>query len=193
MILLLWKDINALPAQITAASNGRNSIADTESTLQHDMTGVSSTGSDKRNMLSIDSKTNNIDRKKQKNKRKKKDKGSTANLLENTDTNTERELQQQKHKKRKIPHRKLSSARLRQKITVDRVYMLKAFFLSLIDPTVGGKIEHSGSNNQTFSGKDGSPFAVFADSGSAVASPPPAAPAAAGGSFGPVCGPNGCF
>lgn len=59
--------------------------------------------------------------------------------------------------------------------------LTKLFFLSMVDPTCGGEIEiHTSSVPSSSNVKSDSAFAWSASAG------------AGGGSFGPVCGPNGC-
>lgn len=67
-------------------------------------------------------------------------------------------------------------------------FMLKSFFVSLYDPTVGGLVDNSGVGHVTQAKikgnkKQGSSFGgMFGSFGAGGSS----------GNFGPVCGPNGC-
>lgn len=70
------------------------------------------------------------------------------------------------------------------------VFMVKSFFGTLIDPTFSGEIKVSkpSAKGKSVGGKAGgkhklgSAAGVFGEGGAAIG----------GGSFGPVCGPNGC-
>lgn len=68
------------------------------------------------------------------------------------------------------------------------VFMVKSFFGTLIDPTFSGEIKVSKPKGKSAGGKTGgkhklgSAAGVFGEGGATIG----------GGSFGPVCGPNGC-
>lgn len=65
-------------------------------------------------------------------------------------------------------------------------FMIKSFFLTIIDPTFQGEINMESASTSKAKGGKGKKHklgaGVFGEGGAAIG----------GGSFGPVCGPNGC-
>lgn len=98
-------------------------------------------------------------------------------------TNKSNNLTKKKKSKRNIMKK---SKKIKTSNKLDFIYMLKSFFITLFDPTCGGKLNMNILNNNngtstssSTSMNNNNPFLHNM--------------ANTGGTFGPVCGPNGCF
>jgi hypothetical protein len=93
----------------------------------------------------------------------------------NNNNNKNNNNNEKKDKKLKIDLKKAINKKRKLK-DKSFLYMLKCFFLSIIDPTVNGSIKIDSSSNSNSNNN------VFGQGGAAMATK----------SYGMVCGPNGC-